>query len=68
MKDTMTTPRDIRLHLASLLDQLGQVQNTETWEATAQANSELNNRMYEAIASVDALWFLWRSLTAKPGE
>lgn len=68
MKDTIITPRDVRLELANLLDRLGQVQNTETWESTATTNKELQNRMSEAIVSMDNLWFLWRSLTAKNDE
>ena len=63
MKDQISTDRDIRLTLANLLDRLGQVQNTEQWETTAQTNIELQNRMHEAINALDAVWWLWRCTT-----
>jgi len=68
MKDQITTDRDIRLTLANLLDRLGQVQNTERWETTAQSNIELQNRMSEAINAVDAVWWLWRCTTSNSSE
>ena len=68
MRDQISTDRDIRLALANLLDRLGQVQNTERWETTAQSNIELQNRMSEAINAVDAVWWAWRCTTATKEE
>lgn len=68
MKDQISTDRDIRLTLASLLDRLGQVQNTERWETVAQGNIELQNRMHVAICAIDAVWWLWRCTTTNKDE
>lgn len=61
----MTTPRDIRLQLASLLDQLGQVQNTEAWETVTQSTPALSDQFQIAQNAMDELWYLWRTSTTK---
>jgi thiamine pyrophosphate-dependent acetolactate synthase large subunit-like protein len=65
MKDQITTDRDIRLTLANLLDRLGQVQNTERWEAVAAWNPELKEQFQTAQEAVDTLWHSWRQTTVK---
>ncbi len=65
MKDQISTDRDIRLTLASLLDRLGQVQNTERWEEVAKWNPQLKEQFQAAQDAVDMLWFSWRQTTVK---
>lgn len=64
----LTTPRDIRLKLASMLDLLGQVQNSEVWEALAIQYPTLSDQFQITQTTLDDLWYLFRCATTNPGE
>lgn len=57
--------KDLRQKLVLLTDEFIKIRELPVWENVAATSPELQARLSEAINSSDALWFLWRSLTAK---
>lgn len=62
--DNLITPRDIRLKLASMLDQLGQLQSSESWETVTTEHPAIADAHQIAQTTLDDLWYLWRKVTA----
>lgn len=62
MKSTTQT-REIRLQLAFLLDKLGQLQNTETWEQVSEVNPKLQELFQNSQECLDSLWWEFRQTT-----
>ncbi|MBW4597608.1 MAG: hypothetical protein KME46_33090 [Brasilonema angustatum HA4187-MV1] len=66
--ENLTTSRDIRLHLASLLDELSKVQTSEAWVSVASEFPILTEQFEQANTTLDTLWFNYRCATTNPGD